>query len=243
MSDSDDPGNFEEDKPWLKWAVNKFVYFRWSTAHNSKNRFKGIVTGHKSRQKNSRIDFLLIKTFGYSEDEYVMGKDIREMYVLPKKSILLQINNDQDARKFAIKKWSCKNGWESGPFEPLSVDVVSAATSVSVPSICVSAPIKTSVSAKSQSASAEPVDKDFVRTALAKPVDYVRTAPSKHDWILQRYSQNQSSATTSASSSPRITFKKKTIPSGHIRIIGKHTAKSMAARLKGFSFGHKIISN
>jgi hypothetical protein len=48
----------KEDQLWRKLAVNKFVYFRWSTAFNTKNRFKGVVTDHVSRigPRGNRID-------------------------------------------------------------------------------------------------------------------------------------------------------------------------------------------
>ena len=113
-----------EDKRWRSYTHNKFVYFRWSTAHNSKNRFKGIVLEHRSRvprpgytitstlsDGSRRVDYLDIKTYGISEDTYVMGKDIREMYILPSKSVLMGITSDEEARKLAVRKWTSKFGW------------------------------------------------------------------------------------------------------------------------------------
>jgi len=133
-----------EDKKWKHNAVGKYVYFRWSTACNSKNRFKGVVTDHWSRVTKEgrtvtstintvpRTDFLVVKTFGYSEDTYVMGKDIREIFLLPNKSILMSANSDDDVRKLSIRRWHCKEGWTediltSGtPKKPTSTIAVAA---------------------------------------------------------------------------------------------------------------------
>jgi hypothetical protein len=99
------------DDLWRKFAVNKYVFFRWSTAFNSKNKFKGIVTDHASRigPKGVRIDFLTIKTFGFSEDRYRIGKDIRELFVLPNKTSLMEPVAEEELKARAIRKWN--NGW------------------------------------------------------------------------------------------------------------------------------------
>ena len=99
------------DDLWRKFAVNKYVFFRWSTAFNSKNKFKGIVTDHASRigPKGVRIDFLTIKTFGFSEDRYRMGKDIRELFVLPNKTSLMEPVGEDELKTRAVRKWN--NGW------------------------------------------------------------------------------------------------------------------------------------
>ena len=102
------------DKEWSKSCVNKYVYFRWSTAFNSKNRFKGIVTGHRSRidESQKRIDFLTIKTFGFSEDRYRMGKDVRELFVLPNKtSLMMPASVEEELKSRAVRRWSLKEGW------------------------------------------------------------------------------------------------------------------------------------
>ena len=138
-----------EDKKWKNLAVNKYVYFRWSTAHNSKNRFKGIVLDHRSRvprpgytitttlsDNSRRVDYLDIKTFGISEDTYVMGKDIREMYVLPNKTVLMSSESEDEIRKHAIRKWTSRQGWIEGG-EMMSSST--ASTSASTPRISSSA--------------------------------------------------------------------------------------------------------
>ena len=107
-----DPVWTAEDKRWRSLAVNKPVYFRWSTAHSSKNRFKGMVVGHKSRSRNGeRVDYLGIKTFGFSEDQYVMGKDIRELFLMASKGVLIEAKTEEDVRRGALKRWSWKEGW------------------------------------------------------------------------------------------------------------------------------------
>ena len=103
------------DKEWTKACLNKNVFFRWSTAFNSKNKFKGIVTEYRSRidsQKGGeRIDFLVIKTYGYSEDRYRMGKDIRELYVLPNKTSLMMGGSEEEIKARAVSKWHWRDGW------------------------------------------------------------------------------------------------------------------------------------
>jgi hypothetical protein len=114
-SDDDRPPSQEwidEDRKWKKFSVGKYVYFRWSTACNSKNRFKGVVVDHWSKRSQSvRTDYLVIKTFGFSEDTYVMGKDIREIFVLPNKTTLMSTNGDEDIRKIAVRRWHDRDGW------------------------------------------------------------------------------------------------------------------------------------
>jgi len=135
-----------EDKKWKNLALNKYVYFRWSTAHNSKNRFKGVVLDHRSRVPRSgytvtstlsdnsrRVDYLDIKTFGISEDTYVMGKDIREMYVLPNKTVLMTAATEDDIRKHAIRKWTSRHGWTDG--NEVAGSASTASTSASTPRI------------------------------------------------------------------------------------------------------------
>ena len=158
-----------EDKKWKSFAVNKFVYFRWSTAHNSKNRFKGVVLDHRSRVPRSgytvtstlidsskRVDYLDIKTFGISEDTYVMGKDIREMYVLPNKTVLMSAATEDDIRKHAIRKWTSKQGWIEGNDLVGSSNSTAASTSVNTPKISSVSklPDDSSVSTAATSASA-----------------------------------------------------------------------------------------
>ena len=110
---ADDPKWTKGDMTWKKFAVHKYVYFRWSTAFNSKNRFKGIVTEHASRLggRNVRFDFLTIKTFGISEDRYRMGKDIRELLVLPNKTSLMETNDEEELKLRAVRRWSARDGW------------------------------------------------------------------------------------------------------------------------------------
>ena len=109
----DDPVWREEDKRWRQSCLHKCVYFRWSTAFNSKNRYRGIVTGHRSRvdTRGVRVDYLTIKTFGSTEDRYVMGKDIRELHVLPNKTSLMEAGTDEEVRARAVRKWCCKENW------------------------------------------------------------------------------------------------------------------------------------
>lgn len=128
---SNDPQWEKEDMKWRKFAVGKYVYFRWSTAFNSKNRFKGIVTEHASRcgGKNGRFDFLTIKTFGISEDRYRMGKDIRELLVLPNKASLMESNDEEELKLRAVRRWSARDGWTDSK-EALSS---SASTQASTP--------------------------------------------------------------------------------------------------------------
>lgn len=105
-------------RQWQKSALHKYVYFRWSTAHNSKNRFKGVVTGHKAKLvaqaggKARRRDYLVIKTFGMSEDTYVIGKDIREFYVLPSKAQLMECKTDEEIKAIAVRRWTAMQGWQ-----------------------------------------------------------------------------------------------------------------------------------
>lgn len=105
------------DMQWNTACVRKHVFFRWSTAYNSKNKFKGIVTAHKSRQKagiaGGRMDYLVIKIFQgeSSEDRYMMGKDIRELYVLPNKTALMQPGSEDEIKARAVRKWTSKHGW------------------------------------------------------------------------------------------------------------------------------------
>lgn len=111
---ANDPRWTAIDKEWSKSCVNKHVYFRWSTAFNSKNRFKGVVTGHRSRidESQKRIDFLVINTFGFSEDRYRMGKDIRELFVLPNKtSLMMPAAGEEELKSRAVLRWSFKEGW------------------------------------------------------------------------------------------------------------------------------------
>lgn len=142
------PGNDEswkqEDNRWRKLAVNKYVYFRWSTAFNSKNRFKGIVTEHASRlgPRGTRMDYLTIKTFGISEDRYRMGKDIREILVLPNKTSLMETSVEDELRARAVRRWSVKAeppGWEEMDSE--SSSNTPAVVSASVVSTQASTPI------------------------------------------------------------------------------------------------------
>jgi hypothetical protein len=99
-------------KQWKSLALNKYVYFRWSTAHSSQNRFKGLITGYKAKCKlNRRVDYLIIKTIGMSEDTYVVGKDVREFYVLPSKSALMDAKDEEAIRQTAIRKWTWRDGW------------------------------------------------------------------------------------------------------------------------------------
>jgi hypothetical protein len=106
------------------------VYFRWSTAFNSKNRFKGIVTDHVSRaaSKGQRIDFLTIKTFGISEDRYVMGKDIRELFVFASKTALMLEGTEEEVKQRAVMRWGIKDGW-------INVEDDSVSTQASTPLI------------------------------------------------------------------------------------------------------------
>ena len=146
-----------EDKKWKNYAVGKFVYFRWSTAHNSKNKFRGVVLEHRSRvprpgytvtsvlsDNSRRVEYLDIKTYGISEDTYVMGKDIREMYVLPSKSVLMNAETEDDIRRLAVRKWTSKNGWESR-----SETSSNTSTAASTPKISASIPIEQSTAASS----------------------------------------------------------------------------------------------
>lgn len=112
---TDDPEWTKIDKVWRKNSVGSFVFFRWSTAFNSKNRFRGSITEHVSRAtaKGQRIDFLTIKTFGISEDRYVMGKDIRELFVFASKTALMLDGTEDEIKQRAVLKWSVKDGWAS----------------------------------------------------------------------------------------------------------------------------------
>ena len=114
-----DPEWTRIDKQWRAACVKKPVFFRWSTAFNSKNKFKGLVTQHKSRKSTAfsgsksqaRIDFLVIKVFGSSEDRYMMGKDVRELYVLPNKTALMEPSSEEEIKAKAVRKWTAKEGW------------------------------------------------------------------------------------------------------------------------------------
>jgi hypothetical protein len=125
------------DKQWSKACLNKHVYFRWSTAFNSKNKFRGIVTEHRSRversRNNERLDFLVIKVFGSTEDRYRMGKDIRELYVLPNKTSLMMTGSDDELRSRAIRRWTWKEGWVERTDSEKGVESTQAETPV-VPS-------------------------------------------------------------------------------------------------------------
>lgn len=130
----DDAAWSREDQAWRKFSINKFVYFRWSTGFNSKNRFKGIVTDHVSRlgPKGIRIDYLTIKTFGISEDRYRMGKDIRELLVLPNKTSLMETRDEDELRRHAIRRWGSRepgNGWvDSFPDSTISTEATTPIT-------------------------------------------------------------------------------------------------------------------
>jgi hypothetical protein len=136
---TDDPSWTKEDQVWRKAAVNKHVYFRWSTAFNSKNRFKGVVTEHVSRKgpKGNRLDYLTIKTFGISEDRYRMGKDIRELLVLPNKTSLMETSNEDQLRDRSVRKWNVRdpgNGWtESSNADSMATMSTQATTPVVEP--------------------------------------------------------------------------------------------------------------
>lgn len=146
-----------EDKKWKNLTVGKYVYFRWSTAHNSKNKFRGVVLEHRSRvprpgytvtstlsDNSRRVDYLDIKTYGISEDTYVLGKDIREMYVLPSKSVLMNAETEEDIRQLAIRKWTSRYGW-ADKAEMSS----STSTAASTPKISAAVPIEQSTASSS----------------------------------------------------------------------------------------------
>ena len=236
----------KKDSEWRKYSFGKYVYFRWSTAHNSKNRFKGVVVGHKSRMSgdNRRLDLLTIKTYGFSEDEYVIGKDVREMFVFDTKKKLNEITCDNDARRSCIRKWSSKEGWTIPTNSLVSTDLPVAA-----PVAKTDAPVaKSDVSVAKYDV---PVEKYDVPVAKHDaPVGESNTEASLQAEIrplkgkVGRPSKLMLSASTSASSSrvssPTVRKMHRLPPFEGIRVISKHGPKSMAAKL-GFSFAYNNI--
>jgi hypothetical protein len=79
-------------------------------------------------QKNSRLDFLTIRTLGISEDRYRMGKDIRELLVLPNKTSLMETIDEEELKERAIRKWSTRDGWTDA-----TESMTSASTQASTP--------------------------------------------------------------------------------------------------------------